>query len=132
MRANQKLVAIGENSDAAPAYVVEMGLDNLWENMPIFFEKHGFTISDLNESDKIYYVDFSKPDTSIWDSIWGNDRPIIDVSDAKYKFVLAPLDDKNRKTSVSIYNVDGESLPLETLERIFPVMETGLSFRNIY
>jgi outer membrane protein assembly factor BamC len=132
MRANQKLVAIGENSDAAPAYVVEMGLDNLWENMPIFFEKHGFTISDLNESDKIYYVDFSKSDTSIWDSIWGNDRPIIDVSDAKYKFVLAPLDDKNRKTSVSIYNVDGESLPLETLERIFPVMETGLSFRNIY
>jgi outer membrane protein assembly factor BamC len=132
MRANQKLVAIGENSDAVPAYVVEMGLDNLWENMPIFFEKHGFTISDLNESDKIYYVDFSKPDTSIWDSIWGNDRPIIDVSDAKYKFVLAPLDDKNRKTSVSIYNVDGESLPLETLERIFPVMETGLSFRNIY
>jgi outer membrane protein assembly factor BamC len=132
MRANQKLVAIGENSDAAPAYVVEMGLDNLWENMPIFFEKHGFTISDLNESDKIYYVDFSKPDTSIWDSIWGNDRPVIDVSDAKYKFVLAPLDDKNRKTSVSIYNVDGESLPLETLERIFPVMETGLSFRNIY
>nr|ANC57903.1 Outer membrane protein NlpB, lipoprotein component of the protein assembly complex [Colwellia sp. C1] len=132
MRANQKLVAIGENSDAAPAYVVEMGLDNLWENMPIFFEKHGFTISDLNESDKIYYVDFSKPDISIWDGIWGNDRPIIDVSDAKYKFVLAPLDDKNRKTSVSIYNVDGESLPLETLERIFPVMETGLSFRNIY
>lgn len=132
MRANQKLVAIGENNVSEPAYIVEMGLDNLWENMPIFFEKHGFTISDLNESDKIYYVNFSKPETSIWDSIWGNERPIIDVSDAKYQFVLAPLDDKNRKTSVSIYNVDGESLPLETLERIFPVIETGLSFRNIY
>jgi outer membrane protein assembly factor BamC len=132
MRANQKLVTIGKNSDGESAYVVEMGLDNLWENMPIFFEKHGFTINDLNESNKIYYVGFSKPDISIWDSIWGNERAIIDVSDAKYQFVLAPLDDKNRKTSVSIYNVDGESLPLETLEQIFPVMETGLSFRNIY
>lgn len=132
MRANQKLVTIGENKEAEAAYVVEMGLDNLWDNMPIFFEKHGFTISDLNETNKIYYVDFSKPETSIWDSIWGDERPVIEVSDAKYQFVLAPLDDKNQKTSVSIYNSDGEPISLEVLERIFPVMEAGLSFRNFY
>ncbi|MCW8863604.1 MAG: outer membrane protein assembly factor BamC [Colwellia sp.] len=132
MRANQKLVTIGENSTAEPAYVVEMALDNLWSNMPIFFEKHGFTISDLNETDKIYYVDFVKPEISIWDAIWGDERPIIEVADAKYQFVLAPLDDKNQKTSVSIYNADGEPVPLETLERIFPVMEAGLSFRDFY
>lgn len=132
MRANQKLVTIGENKEKEPAYIVEMGLDDLWDNMPIFFEKHGFTINDLNETNKIYYVTFTKPDISIWDSIWGDDRPVIEVSDAKYQFVLAPLDDKNEKTSVSIYNVDGEPLPLETLERVFPVVETGLSFRNFY
>jgi outer membrane protein assembly factor BamC len=109
-----------------------MGLDNLWDNMPIFFEKHGFIISDLNETNKIYYVDFVKPEISIWDSIWGDERPVIEVSDAKYQFVLASLDDKNQKTSVTIYNVDGEPLTLEVLERIFPVMESGLSFRNFY
>ncbi len=132
MRANQKLVTIGENKESETAYVVEMSLDNLWDNMPIFFEKHGFTISDLNETNKIYYVDFVKPETSIWDSIWGDDQPVIEVSDAKYQFVLAPLDDKNQKTSVSIYNANGEPLTLEVLERIFPVMEPGLSFRNFY
>ena len=132
MRANQQLVTIGENKEAEPAYVVEMRLDNLWDNMPIFFEKHGFTINDLNETNKIYYVAFTKPETSIWDTIWGDERPVIEVSDAKYQFVLAPLDDKNQQTSVSIYNVDGEPLPLETLELIFPVMETGLSFRQLY
>jgi len=131
-RASQKLVSISENSAAESAYIVEMSLDNLWANMPIFFEKHGFTITDLNESDKIYYVDFAKPESSIWDSIWGDDAPVIEVVDAKYQFVLAPLDDKDQKTSVSIYNVDGEPLPLETLERIFPVVEAGLSFRNFY
>jgi outer membrane protein assembly factor BamC len=132
MRANQKLVTIGENKESELAYVVEMGLDNLWDNMPIFFEKHGFIISDLNETNKIYYVDFVKPEISIWDSIWGDERPVIEVSDAKYQFVLASLDDKNQKTSVTIYNVDGEPLTLEVLERIFPVMESGLSFRNFY
>lgn len=132
MRANQKLVTIGENKESENAYVVEMGLDNLWDNMPIFFEKYGFIVNDLNETNKIYYVDFTKPDTSIWDSIWGDEIPVIDVADAKYKFVLATLDDEAQKTSVSIYNSDGQPLSLATLERIFPVMEAGLSFKNIY
>jgi len=132
MRSNQKLVSIGENKESETAYVVEMSLDNLWDNMPIFFEKHGCTIIDLNETDKIYYIDFAKHDQSIWDSIWGDERPVIDISDAKYQFVLASLDDKNQKTSVTIYNADGEPLSLEVLERIFPVMEAGLSFRNFY
>ena len=132
IRSNQKLVTIGENNEAEPAYIVEMGLDELWNNMPTFFEKNGFTISDLNESNKIYYVDFTKPELSIWDTIWGDERPVIEVSDAKYQVVLASADDKNQKTSVSIYDADGEYLPLETLELIFPVMEVGLSFRDIY
>lgn len=132
MRANQKLVTIGENKESENAYVVEMSLENLWDNMPIFFEKHGFTISDLNESNKIYYVDFTKPETSIWDSIWGDEQPVIEVNDAKYQFVLAPLDEKDQKTSVSIYDADGEALSLDVLEQIFPVMEAGLSFRNLY
>ncbi|MBL4940808.1 MAG: outer membrane protein assembly factor BamC [Colwellia sp.] len=132
MRANQKLVTIGENKQAEAAYIVEMALDNLWDNMPIFFERYGFTISDLNETNKIYYVDFSKPESSVWDSIWGDEQPAIEISDAKYQFVLAPLDDKDHKTSVSIYNADGEPLTLETLERIFPVIEAGLSFRDFY
>jgi len=129
-RANQKLVTIGKNTAEEQAYVIEMSLDNLWGNMPLFFEKHGFTITDLNEDKKIYYVEFVKPDISIWDSIWGDNVPVIDVSDAHYQFVLAPVDET--KTSVTIYNSDGEPLTFETLERIFPVVEKGLSFRDVF
>jgi len=131
-RANQKLVTFGKNVEAEDAYVVEMGLEDLWGNMPIFFEKHGFTITDLNEDKKIYYVDFVKPDTSVWDSIWGDDVPVIDVNDAHYQFVLSPVDELNQKTTVTIYNAAGEPLPLEALERIFPVVEQGLSFRDVF
>ena len=131
-RANQKLVTIGKNTEEENAYVIELGLDDLWNNMPLFFEKHGFTITDLNEERKIYYVDFVQPDSSIWDSIWGDDVPVIDVSDASYQFVLDPLDEIERKTSVTIYNSKGEPLTLEVLERVFPVMEKGLSFRDIF
>ncbi len=131
-RANQKLVTFGKNVEAEDAYVIEMGLEDLWGNMPMFFEKHGFTITDLNEDKKIYYVDFVKPDTSVWDSIWGDDVPVIDVNDAHYQFVLSTTDELDQKTTVTIYNAAGEPLPLETLERIFPVVEKGLSFRDVF
>ena len=61
--------------------------------------------------------------------MWGDDVPVIDVDEAKYQFVLA---DQEGKTSVTIYDVDGNVLPAETLERIFPVMEAGLSFRDAF
>ncbi|MGB0938143.1 MAG: outer membrane protein assembly factor BamC [Colwellia sp.] len=132
LRAQEKLVSIGENASSEPAYIVELDLDNLWDNMPVFFEQHGFTVTDLNETDKIYYVDFVKPDNSIWASIWGDDVPVIDVNDEHYQFVLSPADEKGLTTIVTIYNSTGSPLTLETLENIFPVMEKGLSFRNVY
>jgi outer membrane protein assembly factor BamC len=132
LRAQEKLVSIGENALSEPAYIVELDIDNLWDNMPVFFEQHGFTVTDLNETDKIYYVDFVKPDNSMWATIWGDDVPVIDVNDEHYQFVLSPKDEKGLTSIVTIYNSTGSPLPLETLENIFPVMEKGLSFRNVY
>ena len=129
MRANQKFVTIGENAEAEPAYIAEIDVEMLWSNMPLFFADYGFEITDLNESKKIYFVDFVKPENSLWAVIWGDDIPVIDVDEAKYQFVLA---DKDGKTSVTIYDVDGNALPTETLERIFPIMEAGLSFRDAF
>jgi outer membrane protein assembly factor BamC len=129
MRANQKFVTIGENIEKEPAYIAEIDVEMLWSNMPLFFADYGFEITDLNESNKIYFVDFIKPDNSLWAVIWGDDLPVIDVDDAKYQFVLADLDGK---TSITIYDGNGNVLPAETLERIFPVMEAGLSFEDAF
>jgi len=132
LRATQKLVSIGQNSLSEPAYIVEMELDHLWSNMPIFFDKHGFKVADLNETKKIYFVDFVKPDVSIWDKIWGDDVPVVDVAEQRYQFVLSPIGEKNESTSVTIFDADGNVLSTEKLEKIFPVMEVGLSFRDVY
>lgn len=132
MRANQQLVSIGQNNESENAFIVEMELDDLWDNMPIFFEKHGFTITDLNESNHIYYVDFVKPDTSIWDKIWGDELPTFDLNDEKYQIALSSLNDDDKQTSVTIYNEKGEPLSLETVEKIFPIMKTGLSFKDFF
>lgn len=129
MRANQQLVSLGLNSKNEPAYLVEMELDLLWSNMPIFFERYGFNVSDLNESNKVYYVDFVKPDLSLWDKLWADEVPELDLAEGKYQFVLTPNSDSKEQTSVTMLNEQGDVLSQTTLEKLLPLMEPGLSFR---
>lgn len=129
MQATQQLVSIGENQESEPAYIIDMEIDSLWANMPIFFDDYGFKISDINESKYIYFVDFVKPNSSFWDSIWGDDTSIVDVEDASYQFVLTKL---KEQTTVTIYDADGNVLTNDVLTKIYPVMSKGLSFRNVF
>jgi len=131
MRATQKIVAIGENQKGEPSYIIEMEKDNVWTNLPRFFEKYGFDIYDLNESKNIYYVNFEQPESSLWDSIWGDALPVIDFENKKYQFILTSLGDKSGKTALTIYDEAGNALDTETLTRVFDVIEPGLSFRNV-
>lgn len=129
LRANQKFVSLGENSKSEAAYVLEIGSDLLWSNLPLFFEDHGFSIEDLNESDKIYFVDYIQPESSLWDSIWGDDLPVVDIPNGKYQFKVESADEKS---TVTIYNEQGVALPASSLEKIFEVMEPGLSFKDAF
>jgi outer membrane protein assembly factor BamC len=129
LRANKKMVAIGKNPVDQAAYIIEMEMEYLWSNLPVFFEKYGFVITDLNETKKIYYVDFFRPESGIWDKLWGENTPDVDLVDAKYQFVLTKI---NNQTALTIYDVNGKVLPVETLNRLFDVMEPGLSFRDVY
>lgn len=132
MRANQQLVSFGVNRQSEPAYLVEMELDLLWSNMPIFFENYGFNVSDLNETKKIYYVDFVKPDVSLWDKLWGDSVPELDLTDGKYQFVLAPNGENAEQTSVTLLDENGNVLATSLLEKLLPLIEPGLSFKNTF
>jgi len=128
LRANQKLVTIGTNNVDEPAFVVEMATDLLWNNMPVFFDDYGFTVADLDETKRIYFVDFEQPEISLWDKMWGEEAPVIDLPNARYQFVLAP---NGEQTTVTLYNENGDVLTLDVLERIFGVIEPALSFRDV-
>lgn len=126
-RAGQKIVTVDTNNAGEPSYLVEMVLDPLWSNMPAFFEKHGFTINDMDEDKHIYYVDFVKPDNSLWATIWGDSVPELGLDDAKYQFVLQERGDQSVLT---IYDGNGSPLPLELVNEIYAVMDEGLNFRR--
>ncbi|QOL25177.1 outer membrane protein assembly factor BamC [Thalassotalea sp. LPB0316] len=131
MIANQKLLSTGFNDKQEPSFFVELQEDLLWQNLPLFFNDYGFTVNDLNETRRIYYVTFEKPEIGLWDTLWGSDTPIVEIENAKYQFRLYNTETPT-KTALTIYNEAGEPVPMEVLEKIFPVVEPGLSFRNIF
>lgn len=131
MIANQKLLSIGENHKGEPTYFVELEKDLLWQNLPVFFGDYGFTVTDLDESKRIYYVTFEKPDIGLWDSLWGDEVPIVEIENAEYVFKLFDTEIED-KTALTIYREDGQPVPREVLERIFEVVEPGLSFRTAF
>lgn len=128
-RADQKLVTLSENYKAESSLLVEMTEDQLWDNINRFFIGHGFTVTDLDDSKKIYYVDYEKPSRSFWQFIWGEEVPVIDIESGDYQFRLRELNDI--QTLVTIYDKNGEALDSKTMEKIYPVLEKGLSFREL-
>ena len=65
----------------------------------------------------------------MWDKIWGEEPPIVDIADAKYKFTLTQIAEQ---IALTIYDAEDKVMSAETLNLIFTVMEPGLSFRDLY
>ena len=123
---NNNVLSIGMNSDNDKTYIVAMETDLLWSNLPQFFVEYGFTVTDLDESKKLYFVDFIKPGTGFWANIWGDEKPQLNLPDGKYRFDLDHMSED--KTSLTLLDENGNPLSLETIEELLPVMEKGLSF----
>ena len=128
-KASQILVSLGRNVKNDAAFIVELELDSLWTNIPTFFRENGIEVTDLNESKHIYYVDYIKPELGFWESIWGDEKPVLDLSDGKYQFVLSAIE---KTTAVTLLNKEGVALSPEILEKLLPVIKSGLSFDVLF
>lgn len=128
-RADQKLVTLSENAKAESSLLVEMTEDQLWDNINRFFATHGFTVTDLDDSKKIYYVNYEKPSRSFWQFIWGKRVPVVEIASGDYQFRLREVNET--QTYVTIYDKDGVALDNDTMQNIYPVLEHGLSFREL-
>lgn len=123
---NNNVLSVGMNANNDETYIVSMDTDLLWSNLPQFFVEYGFTVTDLNESQKLFFVDFIKPGTGFWANVWGDDKPQLDLPDGKYRFDLDSMGVD--KTSLTLLDENGTPLSSETIEKLQPLMEKGLSF----
>ncbi|TRX56714.1 outer membrane protein assembly factor BamC [Thalassomonas sp. M1454] len=125
-RATMEIVTLGQSANNKPAYIIDYPVDELWNYLPGFFDSYNFKISDLNEDKFIYEVEYERIDPSLWDMIWGDELPVVEIESGVYEFHLTELDGK---TALEIYNDEGEILSDQVLIQNFEILEPALSFR---
>lgn len=126
-RANMEIVSYGRSAKDEPALLIEYPADELWTYMPGFFDKYGFTVTDINEDKLIYIVSYEKPDSSLWDRMWGDELPIINMESGTYEMHLQKLD---KTTVLVITDEQNVVLSEEILLDNFDILEPALSFRE--
>lgn len=122
----EDMVTKGQTDEGSDAIIVKLPFDSLWDNMPLFFDKYGFTQTDLNETKKLYYVDYVKPDASFWDSVWGDEIATLNIPDASYQFKLVK---SGKDTAVMLLDEEGNPVPDSLIDENMSVLIEALSFR---
>ncbi|WNC70149.1 outer membrane protein assembly factor BamC [Thalassotalea nanhaiensis] len=125
-RANMEIVTLGESDKGEPALIIDYPIDELWRYMPGFFEQYNFKVTDLNEDKYFYDVEYTLIEPSLWDSIWGDEMPVVNFKDGPYRFKLTA---KGKQTTLVIQDDDKQVLSKELLEENFEVLDPALSFR---
>ncbi|QBY05618.1 outer membrane protein assembly factor BamC [Thalassotalea sp. HSM 43] len=125
-RANMQIVELGQTNDGEPALIIDYPRDELWSYLPGFFEQYNFIITDIDEDKFVFDVEYTYVEASVWDTVWGDDAPVVDIPDGTYRFKLK---DSDGKTELIITDDQNNNLGDESLKKNFEVLEPALSFR---
>lgn len=126
-RANMQLVHIGKSEAGEPALIIDYPPDELWNYISGFFEKYSFNVTDLNEDKLVYEVYYSKPENSFWDSLWGDDVPVIEMENGTYEFHLK---EHGEQTALVIYDEQNNVVSEKVLTDNFEILDPALSFKE--
>ncbi|WP_199608879.1 outer membrane protein assembly factor BamC [Flocculibacter collagenilyticus] len=93
---------LGFDKDGNAAYISKYNEASVWSQVLPVIEELGFTVTDLNVSKRVYYVDYEEPEESFWDNLWEDREDItLKLLPAKYIIKVAAIDDG---TSITIFD----------------------------
>ncbi len=99
-------------------------IDVTWSQLELLFEQVGLEVADLNQSEYVYYLKYTKAERGFWDSIWGGEaRPALPLTDGEYQMVLNKTD---KGTSIKLRDKDGKAVDQATLDAVFDVFVAAI------
>ncbi|WP_371185965.1 outer membrane protein assembly factor BamC [Thalassotalea maritima] len=126
-RANMQLVKKTLTESGEPALLIEYPADDVWSYLPGFFEDNNFTIVDLNEDNRVYEVEYTYVEPSIWSKMWADEISVLSLANGVYRFKVESQGDKS-----VLRIMDAKNQPIEQakFDENLPLLESALSFRN--
>ena len=112
------------NDKQEPVMLTTQPIDVAWSQLELLLEKVGLEVTDLNQSDYVYYVKYVKAEQGFWDGIWGDeDLPELPLTAGEYQLSLSKTD---KGTAIKIKDKDGKVLDQTTLDAVYEVFAAAI------
>lgn len=107
--------------------LTQQDIDTTWSQMELLLEAVSLEVTDLNQTDYLYYVKYTKEANGFWSSLWGSgaDLTLPLTEGNEYQVKLQKATDG---TVIHIYDHEGKALDATTLDDIYRVF--GVAIRE--
>jgi outer membrane protein assembly factor BamC len=112
----------GLDNAGNPALLSTQPIDVTWSQLEVLFGELNLTVTDFDRSVFTYFVNYTRPERSIWRAVTFRDAPLgLPLDDGDYQLVLSKT--ANNGTAISWLNKNGEALsPAQVAALLDPVV----------
>ncbi|WP_064662987.1 outer membrane protein assembly factor BamC [Pseudoalteromonas sp. MQS005] len=131
MRKRQGIISLelGFDNKGNAALVTEQAYDTVFDRFSGFLERLSFTIVEINQETGLITADYAKVETSVWDSIWGDEPTELPIDEGQYQILVSKT--KQGGTSLTWMDDKGETLEPGTMNGLQQALEAALIKRGI-
>lgn len=109
-----------QSTAGAAVLLTKSSIDTAWSQLEVLLEQLSLEVTDLNRTDYLYFVKFTKPESGLWDSIWGNNEAqVLPIAEAEYQVKLLKSE---QGTIIQFNDAQGKPLDAATMDAIYPVL----------
>ncbi|WP_306523838.1 outer membrane protein assembly factor BamC [Rheinheimera sp.] len=113
------LLTRATNDKNEAVLLTTQSLEVAWTQLELLFEHLSLQVSDLNRTDYVYYVTFTKPEAGFWDALWGSEeQPVLPIAEGEYQLALSKTD---KGTAIKWRDKNGNALDQATVDAIYEV-----------
>jgi len=131
IRKQQGIISLemGFDNKGNAALVTEQDYFVIFERFSGFLERLSFTIVEIDQERGLITADYNKPESSVWDSIWGEELAELPIEDGQYQILVSRT--KDGGTSLTWMDDEGTTLEPGTMNDLQQALENALRQRGI-
>ncbi len=131
LRQRQGVISLelGFDNKGNAALMTEQSSDVVFERFSNFLERLQFTIIEVDQGKGTILADYEKPESSVWDSIWGEDTMQLPLENGQYQIVVSPA--QAGGTSITWMDKNGEVLEPGTMNDLQQALVAALRRRGV-
>tara|TARA_R110000796_G_scaffold2842_4_gene10917 strand:- start:23636 stop:24694 length:1059 start_codon:yes stop_codon:yes gene_type:complete len=131
MRKRQGIISLemGFDNKGNAALVTEQSYEAVFDRFSGFLERLSFTIVEINPDTGLITADYKKPESSVWDSIWGDEVTQLPIDEGQYQILVSKT--KQGGTSLTWMDEQGDTLEPGTMNGLQQALVAALIQRGI-